>query len=110
GKNRIYDRSDFGGVIERVTLDHESLIFTETEEPCMELGLTINLDPFRNQQNTTSYDRLDSKVKLSSGAFYERKDTGLKDSCFIVCKNGLRLIVWYDKKSNRIILSNNLSL
>ena len=113
GENRIYDRSDFGGVIERASLDHKSLIYTERQEPCMELTLTIKLDPFRNQQGGYSslHDPLTDRVKLyPDRKFYERKDTGFSDCHFIVTNDGLRLLVWYNAKKNQIVLTNNLEL
>lgn len=107
---RIYDRSDFGGVIQRITLDEEKIALDQ--ETGMALSLTIGLDPFR--ETPTTYDPIENAIDLGSDKYFDTKPVGgfpgYKDSKYIITKDGLRIVLWYDKINNRVLLSNNLSL
>jgi SpoVK/Ycf46/Vps4 family AAA+-type ATPase len=110
-KAKIYDRSDFGGVIERAVIDKTPLVYTDTNEHCLDLTLTINLDPFRgdSQYISSSYDPMNERVKIG-GSHFDARDTIYNNLKYIVTKGGMRLLAWHDTKSNKVILSNNLRI
>src|SRR5665213_3143926 len=109
---RIYDRSDFGGVIQRAIID-ESLISLDGGYTGLALTLSIELDALRDKHSYT--DPIDDALQLSSSSFIKTTKLGeypnyINDCSYVVTNEGLRLVVWHDKSNNRVVLSNDLVL
>ena len=114
---RIYDRSDFGGIIQKVSLD-ESKVHLNEGYSGMGLELNIVLDPLRPKGDSTS-DPIETAIaSLTKDNSFEEQKVRIPDSAkddpyyknlfYIVTNDGLRLTVHYDSENSKVWLSNNV--
>ncbi|MDB5182351.1 MAG: putative ATPase [Candidatus Saccharibacteria bacterium] len=103
---RIFDRSDFGGDIERVTLDLHPVITSDRERaPWFNLG--IQLDRTKDQRDHLPTIMGKFETKFSTRKYVAEQST-FPNTQRISTKNGLKLIAHYDKPSAKVNISNNI--
>ena len=102
---RLYDRSDFGGNIERVIVDEEKVM--TNDEASMALKLTVSFDKFKDQGAWMKGvgKRLDTH---SDPQDYEgvRHARYLNQMMSLTSPEGMRLLAFFDFDNKTLVVSN----
>jgi AAA+ superfamily predicted ATPase len=107
---RIYDRSDFGGAIERVTLDLAPNI-TEEGEKAPALTFAIQFDRVHDQsaQIDASLDSTDTTTAIPNGIF-SAIPTVFPNVLGVTTTKGMKMLAWFDRERKMVTITNKAEL
>ncbi len=107
---RIFDRSDFGGNIERAFVE-TAIAQNNHGEKGLHLELIILLDQMHDQSKwiTNVGNKLSTKNAFSS-QWYSAEAVMFGNTLNVQTQKGLRMLAWLDNPRKRIVVTNNQKL